>query len=162
MKEEPIVRRMLNVTYTGKRRRARPTLMERRMQDRHDRGGSERGQDNKQGSLEEYDHQLYWRPHMTGQAREEEENATILSISRSVHQPLDLHSLFLFLQLALHVRSNLSELSLSVFLSLFISPSLSSLSIRNGFFLEIQPDPTPRNANNASYVDDVPANTKEV
>ena len=43
------------------------------MQERHDRGGSERGQDNKQGSMEEYHHQLYRRPQMTGQAREEEE-----------------------------------------------------------------------------------------
>ena len=34
------------------------------MQERHDRDGSERGQDNKQGSMEEYDH--------TGQAREED------------------------------------------------------------------------------------------
>ena len=42
------------------------------MQERHDRGGSERGQDNKQGSMEEYHHQLYRRPQMTGQAREEE------------------------------------------------------------------------------------------
>ena len=37
----------------------------------HDRGGSGRGQDNKQGSLEEYHHQLYRRPQMTGKAREE-------------------------------------------------------------------------------------------
>ena len=42
-------------------------------QERHDRGGSEGWQDNKQGSMEEYDHQLYLRPQMTGQAREEEE-----------------------------------------------------------------------------------------
>ena len=34
------------------------------------RGGSERGQDNTQGSMEEYHHQLYRRPQMTGQARE--------------------------------------------------------------------------------------------
>ena len=44
------------------------------MQERHDRGGSERGQDNKQGSMEEYHHQLYRRPQMTGQAREEDLN----------------------------------------------------------------------------------------
>ena len=47
--------------------------MERCMQERHDTGGSERGQANKQGSMEEYHHQLYRRPQMTGQSREEEE-----------------------------------------------------------------------------------------
>ena len=47
--------------------------MERRMQERHDRDWSERGQYNKQGSMEEYNHQLYRRTQMTGQAREEEE-----------------------------------------------------------------------------------------
>ena len=56
-----------------KKKRAAKPKMERRMQERHDRGGSERGQDNKQGSMEEYHHQLYRRPQMTGQAREEEE-----------------------------------------------------------------------------------------
>ena len=76
MKEEHIVRRILDVEIPGKRRRGRPHLMERRMQERHDRGGSERGQDNKQGSMEEYHHQLYRRPQMTGQAREEEEEDT--------------------------------------------------------------------------------------
>ena len=58
-----------------KKKRAAKPKMERRMQERHDRGGSERGQYNKQGSMEEYDHQLYRRPQMTGQAREEEELA---------------------------------------------------------------------------------------
>ena len=53
--------------------RATKPKMERRMQERHDSAGSERGQDNKQGSMEEYDHQLYRRPQMTGKAREEEE-----------------------------------------------------------------------------------------
>ena len=59
--------------HTGekKKRTAKPT-MERCMQERHDRGGSERGQHDKQGSMEEYDHHLYQRPQMTGQAREEE------------------------------------------------------------------------------------------
>ena len=47
--------------------------MERRIQERHDRGGYERGEDNKLGSIEEYHHQLYWRPQMTGKAREEEQ-----------------------------------------------------------------------------------------
>ena len=36
------------------------------MQERHDRDGSERGQDNKQGSMEEYHHQLYRRPQIYG------------------------------------------------------------------------------------------------
>ena len=48
-----------------KNKRATKPKMERRMQERHDRDGSERGQDNKQGSMEEYHH--------TGQAREEED-----------------------------------------------------------------------------------------
>ena len=34
-----------------------------------------RGQRNKQGSMEEEDHQLYRRPQMTGQARDEEEDS---------------------------------------------------------------------------------------
>ena len=42
--------------YHGKELRATKPKMERRMQERHDRYGSERGQDNKQGSMEEYDH----------------------------------------------------------------------------------------------------------
>ena len=36
------------------------------MQERHDRDGSDRGQDNKQGSMEEYHHQLYRRPQIYG------------------------------------------------------------------------------------------------
>ena len=56
--------------------------MERCMQERYDRGGTERGQRNKQGSMEEEDKQLYRRPQMTGQAREEEEEESFhLSIS---------------------------------------------------------------------------------
>ena len=62
-------------TMEKKKRAAKPK-MERSMQERHDRGGSERGQDNKQGSMEEYHHQLYRRPQMTGQAREGEELKT--------------------------------------------------------------------------------------
>ena len=58
-------------TRVKKKRAAKPK-MGRRMQERHVRGGSERGQDKKQGSMEEYDHQLYRRPQMTGYAREEE------------------------------------------------------------------------------------------
>ena len=54
-----------------KKKRAAKLNMERRMQERHDRGGSGRGQYNKQCCLEEYHHQLYQRPQMTGQAREE-------------------------------------------------------------------------------------------
>ena len=58
-------------TRENKKRAAKPK-MERRMQERHDTRGSERGQYNKQGRMEEYHHQLYRRPQMTGQAREEE------------------------------------------------------------------------------------------
>ena len=47
------------------------------IEERHDRGGAERGQPNKQGSMEEYDHQLYRRLQITGQARDEEEEASI-------------------------------------------------------------------------------------
>ena len=54
MKEEHIVRRMLDVDITGKRRRGRPNL---RWTDACKRditeGGSERGQHDKQGSMEE-------------------------------------------------------------------------------------------------------------
>ena len=56
MKEEHIVRRIMNVRceHTGekKKRTAKPT-MERCMQERHDRSGVERGQHDKQGSIEE-------------------------------------------------------------------------------------------------------------
>ena len=60
--------------HTGekKKRTATPT-MERYMQERHGRGWSERGQHDKQGRIEEQTNQLYRRPQMTGQAREEEE-----------------------------------------------------------------------------------------
>ena len=57
-------------TRQKKKRAAKPKI-ERCMQERHDRGGCERRQDNKQGSIEEYDHQLYRRPQMAGQARYE-------------------------------------------------------------------------------------------
>ena len=60
-------------TYQGKEEEGAKLKMERCMQERHDRGVSERGQDNKQGSMEEYDHQLHRRPHMTGHVREEED-----------------------------------------------------------------------------------------
>ena len=59
-----------------KERTAKPTV-ERCVQERFDRGGAERGHDNKQGSMEEYDHQLYRRSRMTGQARDEEEEEKI-------------------------------------------------------------------------------------
>ena len=65
MKEEHIVRRMLDVEIPRKRIRGRPNLRWKDACKRHDRYGSERGQDNKQGSMEEYHH--------TGQAREEED-----------------------------------------------------------------------------------------
>ena len=73
MKEKHIVRRMLDVDIPGKRRRGRPNLRWKDACKRDMTDGSERGQDNKQGSMEEYHHQLYRRPQMTGQAREEEE-----------------------------------------------------------------------------------------
>ena len=61
------------------------------MQERHDRDGSERGQYNKQGSMEEYHHQLYRRPQMTGQAREEEEEYVYISlIFKLLYDPLTL------------------------------------------------------------------------
>ena len=41
--------------------------------DRHDGVGTERGQPNRQGSMEEYYHQLYRRPQVTGQANDEAE-----------------------------------------------------------------------------------------
>ena len=72
-KEEHIVRRMLDVDIPGKRRTGRPN---RRWKDAckgDDRSGVERGQDNKQGRMEEEANQLYRRPQMTGQAREEED-----------------------------------------------------------------------------------------
>ena len=56
-----------------KKMNAAKPKMERRMQEIHDRGGSERGQDNKQGSMEEYHHQLYRRPQVTRQDRGEED-----------------------------------------------------------------------------------------
>ena len=56
MKEEHIVRRMLELrcgdTGEKKKRTAKPK-MERCMQERHDRSGAERGQHDKQGSMEE-------------------------------------------------------------------------------------------------------------
>ena len=55
-----------------KKREAKPKV-ERCMQEKYDRGGAERGQHNKQGSMEEYNHQLHGRPQMTGQARDDEE-----------------------------------------------------------------------------------------
>ena len=41
--------------------------------DIYGRGGAERGQNNKQDRMEEEDHQLYRRPQMTGQDRDEED-----------------------------------------------------------------------------------------
>ena len=41
---------------------------------RYDRGGVERGQHDKQGRMEEEANQLYRRPQMTGQAKDEEED----------------------------------------------------------------------------------------
>ena len=69
-KEEHIVRRMLDVDVPGKRR-GRPNLRWTDAWKR--RGGAERTQRNTQGRMEEEANQLYRRPEMTGQAREEEE-----------------------------------------------------------------------------------------
>ena len=69
--------------HTGekKKRTANPT-MKRCMQERHDRGGSERGQNDKQGRMDEAAKQLYRRPQMTGQAREEEEEVVVFVQAR--------------------------------------------------------------------------------
>ena len=53
--------------------------MKRCVYERYDRGGVERGQRNKQGSMEEEANQLYRRPPMMGQARDEEEDYFRLS-----------------------------------------------------------------------------------
>ena len=48
------MRRMLDVDIPGrKKKRVAKPKMERRVQERHDRGGVERGQRNKQGRMEE-------------------------------------------------------------------------------------------------------------
>ena len=61
MKEELIVRRMLDSrcghTREKKKRAAKPKVQSC-VYERLDIGGAERGQDNKQGSMEEYDHQF--------------------------------------------------------------------------------------------------------
>ena len=71
MKEERIVRRMLDiyVEIPGKRIRGRPNLRWKELDackiDMTEMG-LKRGQDNKQGSMEEYHHQLYRRPQIYG------------------------------------------------------------------------------------------------
>ena len=75
MKEAHIVKRMLDVDIPGKIRRGRPNLRQKdACRQRFYRGGTERGQHNEQGSMEEVAKQLYRRPQMTGQARDEEED----------------------------------------------------------------------------------------
>ena len=54
--------------------------MERCMQDKYDRGGSYEDNTTNRGSIDEYDHQLYRRLQMTGQAREEEEEEDEVTI----------------------------------------------------------------------------------
>ena len=66
--QENEVRRMLDVDIPGKRRRGRPNLRWKDACKRYDRG-----QCNKQGRMEGEANQLYRRPQMTGQARDEEE-----------------------------------------------------------------------------------------
>ena len=84
MQEEHIIEKNVGCGHTGKKKkRAAKPKMERRMQERHDRGGSERGQDNKQGSMEEYHHQLYRRPQMTGRRRNKKKN--LLKESYALH-----------------------------------------------------------------------------
>ena len=76
MKEKHIVRKMLDVDIPGKRRRGRPNLRWKDVRKIWQRRGQKfRGQRNKQGSMEEEDHQQYRRPQMTGQARDEEEDS---------------------------------------------------------------------------------------
>ena len=70
MKEEHTVRRMLDVDIPGKRRRGRPNL---RWKDAFKRDMTEVVQHDKQGRMEVEANQLYRRPQMTGQAREEDE-----------------------------------------------------------------------------------------
>ena len=70
MKEEHIVRRMLDVDMPGKRRRGQSNL--RWEDERYDRGEAERGKHDEKGVMEEQDKQPYRRPHMTGQVRDEE------------------------------------------------------------------------------------------
>ena len=73
MKEEHIVRRMLDVDIPGKRRRGRPNL---RWKFACKRAMTQAGlkEDNAtNGRMEKEANQLYRRPQMTGQARDEEE-----------------------------------------------------------------------------------------
>ena len=70
MKEEHTVRKNARYGHTmEKKNRAAKPKMERRVQERHDIGSSERGQDNKQGCMEEYHNRLHRRLKMTRQAR---------------------------------------------------------------------------------------------
>ena len=59
-------------TRENKKRAAKPK-MERCVLERYDTGRVERGKRNKQGNMEKEANQLYRRPQMTGQARDEEE-----------------------------------------------------------------------------------------
>ena len=70
---------MLDVDTREKKKRGGEAKMKRCVYERYDRGGVERGQRNKQGSMEEEANQLYRRPHMMGQARDEEEDYFRLS-----------------------------------------------------------------------------------
>ena len=77
MKEDHIVRRMLDVDIPGKLSRGRPNLRwEDVWQSDIYKGRAERGQHNKQGSMEEEANQLYRRPQMTGQAKDELEECS--------------------------------------------------------------------------------------
>ena len=78
MKEEHIVRRMLDVDIPGKMIRGRPNLRWKdACKERYGTGRVEGGQLNKQGRMEEVlADQLYRRPQMTRQAMDEEEDVT--------------------------------------------------------------------------------------
>ena len=66
--------------HTGekKTRTAKPT-MARCLQERHDRSGSERGQHDKQGRMEEEANQEYRRPQMMRQASQGQRRCSILT-----------------------------------------------------------------------------------
>ena len=79
MKEEHVVRRMLDVDIPGKRKRGRPNL---RWKDACKRDMTEAGlkEDNatNKESMEEENKQSYRGPQMTGQARDKEEEQDTL------------------------------------------------------------------------------------
>ena len=71
------MRRMLDVDIPVKRRRGRSNLGWKDVCKRDMTHRVERGQSNKQGIMEEEANQLYRRPEMTGQAKDEEDGHTL-------------------------------------------------------------------------------------